>query len=385
MVSIPHELCGTQCNVCLYIDIMYVNGMPFLTTLSKNIKYHTAMWATDHMVPTIANLVESVLKLYSRDSFQVTDVCADCKFKPVLYILQDSGWSFTTNLANTQEHVPEAKCNNHILKEHIHATYHGIPYKMLPRTTICYMVMATEVKLNFFPAKGGCSNYFSPWEILHHVKLDYKKLCSVPLLSYVLSHNEPTLTNTADAHALDSLFLHTVHMKQGGYKCYHIPTCEVITQPYVTVIPTTPATIATIDSLGKSDSIPNLKITNLHGHLLFDSTNPALLAGVDDNNDDDTSLAGVQCNDTSLAGVPIPVLPNDDDDYHSDAESNHNSIDPNEADDNSSKASVHSTGSQAPVHTTADEPPQLSPDEEELDNIDDTQLPELETQVPVLS
>ena len=63
---------------------------------------------------------------------------------------------------------------------------------------------------------------------------------------------------------------------------------------------------------------------------------PALLAGVDDSDD----------NDTFFAGVPIPtntIATNDDDDL--DAESDHNSIDPNEADENSSKASIHSTGS----------------------------------------
>ena len=55
-----------------------------------------------------------------------------------------------------------------------------------------------------------------------------------------------------------------------------------------------PTTIVTINALGKSNSIQNLKITNLHGHLLFDSMDPALLAGVDDNNDNDTSLAECQ-------------------------------------------------------------------------------------------
>ena len=136
----------------------------------------------------------------------------------------------------------------------------------------------------------------------------------------------------------------------------------------------------TINALGNSDSILNLKITDLHGHLLFDSTDPALLAGVDDDDDDNTSLAGVQGNDTSLAGVPIPITTNNNDD-DSDTESDHNSIDPNKADYNSSKASVHSTGSQAPVHSMTSEPPQLPLNEEEPDN---TQLPELETQVPVL-
>ena len=133
-----------------------------------------------------------------------------------------------TNLADAQEHVPEAKHNNCVLKEPIHATYHRIPYKMLPRTVICYVVIQTAAKLNYFPAKGGCSNYFILREILHHVKLDYKKHCSLPLLSYVLAHHEATLTNTACAYALNCLFLCTIHTKKGGYECYHIPTHQVI-------------------------------------------------------------------------------------------------------------------------------------------------------------
>ena len=132
VVSIPHKLHDAEHDVCLYIDIMYINGMPFLTTISKNIKYCTAMWVADRTASTITSLVESVLKLYQQAGFQVTEVCTNHKFKPVLQVFQDDGWSFMTNLANAQEHVPEAECNKHILKEHIRATYHGIPYKMLP-------------------------------------------------------------------------------------------------------------------------------------------------------------------------------------------------------------------------------------------------------------
>ena len=186
------------------------------------------MWVADHTAPTITSLVESILKLHQWASFQVTEVCADHKFKPVLQVLQDGGWSFMTNLSNEHEHVPEAECNNPILKECICATYHWIPYKMIPRTVICYMVMETTAKLNYFPTKGGCSNYFSLREILHHVKLDYKKHCSIPLLSCVLTHDELTLANTVHAHVLDCLFLCAVQTSQGRYECYHIPTHQVI-------------------------------------------------------------------------------------------------------------------------------------------------------------
>ena len=113
-------------------------------------------------------------------------------------------------------------------------------------------------------------------------------------------------------------------------------------------LPATPTIIATIDALSKSNGIQNLKITNLCGHHLFDSSmDPALLAGVNDDdkdNDEHTSLAGVHDEDT---------------------ESNHNSIDPNEANDNSMKASIHSTRSHMSVHSATNEPPQHPPDEED--------------------
>ena len=96
---------------------------------------------------------------------------------------------------------------------------------------------------------------------------------------------------------------------------------------------------------------------------------------MDDNNDEDTSLAGVQGNNISFASLPIPIMTNNDDD-DLDAESDHNSVGPNEANNNSSKASIHTTRSHAPVHNMTDEPPQHPPDEEELDDIE---LPELET------
>ena len=106
MVSIPHELHDAQCDVCLYIDIMYINGMRFLTTISKNTKYHTEMWVTDHTVPTIAFLVESIVKLFQQAGFHIKELCTDCKYIPALQVLQDDGWSVITNLANAPEHVP---------------------------------------------------------------------------------------------------------------------------------------------------------------------------------------------------------------------------------------------------------------------------------------
>ena len=116
------------------------------------------------------------------------------------------------------------------------------------------MVMETAAKLNYFPTKGGCSNYFSPREILHHVKVDYKNHCSVPLLSYVLTLDEPTLTNTVHTFALDCLSLHAIQTKQGGYECIIFPLARLSNDLTSLSFPQTPAIIATIDALSISDS-----------------------------------------------------------------------------------------------------------------------------------
>ena len=117
------------------------------------------------------------------------------------------------------------------LKEHIHATYHGIPYTQLPHTVICYMVMETMVKLNYFPAKGGCLNYFSPREIFHHAMSSLTTRSTVPclfLVSFLHMMNQ-LLPIPIHACALDCLFLCAIQNKQGGYECYHIFTHQVIT------------------------------------------------------------------------------------------------------------------------------------------------------------
>ena len=98
------------------------------------------------------------------------------------------------------------------------------------------------------------------------------------------------------------------------------------------------------DAISKFNSIQNLEITDLCGHLLFiSSVSHDLLAGVDDDDiDEGTSIAGVH---------------DDQEDAKSDVESEHNSVYPNEEDDNSSKASIHSNSCQneTPVHSTNEE------------------------------
>ena len=111
------------------------------------------------------------------------------------------------NYASPQEHVPEAKRNNQVVKEHVHATYHHLPYNHLPRIMVKVLVDESAKKLNFFPAKYGISPYYSPCMILHQHNLNFDKHCQYAFATYVQVHDEPDPSNTNAPRTLDCIYL----------------------------------------------------------------------------------------------------------------------------------------------------------------------------------
>jgi hypothetical protein len=97
-----------------------------------------------------------VLAFYKRAGFKMTLVCAEPKFKPTLGIMRDIH-GFQPKYAN----VPAAERKNRDIEERVMARIHA----------------ECARRLNFFPAKDGCTGYYSPREILHHVKLDFDHQC----------------------------------------------------------------------------------------------------------------------------------------------------------------------------------------------------------------
>jgi hypothetical protein len=170
-----------------------------------------------------------------------------------------------------------------MVKEHIRATIHGMPFKAIPRVLIKCVVEECTRKLNFFPAKHGCSEYFSPREILHERKLNYAHECQIPTLSYVLIHDEPTPTISMQPCALDGIYMRPISNANGGHAMLHLATNEIITWRNLTVIPITPAVIKAVETLAKCDDVFSFKIESKKGVLLYDSST----AGVDDEDVDD--------------------------------------------------------------------------------------------------
>ena len=65
-IEIPQELVNAQRDITLCIDGMYVNGLSFLSTISRNLYYRTAQYAEEHK-----EALRSVLRVYNNGGFHV--------------------------------------------------------------------------------------------------------------------------------------------------------------------------------------------------------------------------------------------------------------------------------------------------------------------------
>jgi hypothetical protein len=97
------------------------------------------------------------------------------------------------------------------------------------------LVNDSAKKLNFFPAKNGISQYYSPRMILHQQNLDYDKHCQYAFGTYVQAHDKPDPSNTNAPRTLDCIYLQ--YNKQGGCDLLYLQTNRMITRCRVTPIP----------------------------------------------------------------------------------------------------------------------------------------------------
>jgi Reverse transcriptase (RNA-dependent DNA polymerase) len=277
-VEVPKELIDNHQNVTLCMDGIKINGVPFLTTISRNIMYRTAEWVPNQTPEAYRSVLDNVFQTYNKAGFRISIIHCDNEFRPLMTQLQNI-YNVQMNYANPQEHVPEAERNNRVIKERFRSAFHRLPFKAIPKIMVKILTMECAKKLNFFPPIGGISTYYSPRMIMHQKTLDYDKHCSIPFGAYVQAHTEPNPTNSQHPRTLDCIYLRYVDNNQGGHHLLDLRTGRTIKRRTVTNIPITQNVIDLVHEMARNDHMQNgLKIEARAGTILYDST---WIAGVD--------------------------------------------------------------------------------------------------------
>jgi hypothetical protein len=277
LIEIPPELKKLHKNLTLCMDIMFVNGMPMLTGIDRSIRFRALIALDSRSESEIFRGITSIFRLYENAGFRIKRIHCDQEFRNMMERVSTE-FDITMNYATAGEHVPEAERNNRTIQERIRATYHNLPYAMIPKVMLRYLAMICTQQLNYFPVKGGISPYYSPHVILTGKAIDYNKHCQIPFGAYVQANNEPNPTNTNAPRTIDCIYLRPFPNIQGGHELMDLKTGRVITRRRVTEIPVTELVIQAVENMAHEQGLTTLKITGRHTSSLYPAD---WIAGVD--------------------------------------------------------------------------------------------------------
>ena len=105
-IKTPKEIADLNKTVFLTADIFFVNGIPFLISLSRKIDYTGVSHLKGRTSAIIFDAFKAIFKFYLQQGFRIQTVHADGKFKALKYIIQNMPVGTRVNLTSTNEHVP---------------------------------------------------------------------------------------------------------------------------------------------------------------------------------------------------------------------------------------------------------------------------------------
>ena len=162
--TVRRDILSLHCVVTLCVDIMYVNKLPFLVTISRALKFGTIEFLTNRREDTIGQCIKNVMRLYGSRGFLVTMTHADGEFEVLRGSLAAAGSGL--NVCSHDEHVPEVERYIRTIKERARCLYNSVPFTRFPVVMIKEMVTACVFWLNMFPPHDGVSATLSPWALM---------------------------------------------------------------------------------------------------------------------------------------------------------------------------------------------------------------------------
>jgi hypothetical protein len=277
LIEIPPELKQKHEYLIFCMDIMFVNDMPMLTGIDRSIRFRALIALDDRSEKSIFKGIDSIFRLYHKAGFRIRHIYCDQEFRTMMDKVSDK-LGIDMNYATASEHVSDAEQNNRTIQDRITATYHNLPYSVVPKIMLRYLAIISTDCLNYLPAKGGISPYYSPHVILTQRPLDLQKHCKFPFGPYVQANNEPNPTNTNAPRTIDCIYLRPFPNLQGGHDVMDLRSGRVITRRNLKDLPVTDLVIQAVENMAIQQGFTTLKFTNRRAPSIYPAD---WIAGVD--------------------------------------------------------------------------------------------------------
>ena len=319
ILAVPPGILENYQNINIQADVMYINKMPFLVTISDKIGFTTLEHLPNCQNHNLHQGVRNVSRVYRECGFKVISADMDNAFA---YIEQDL-WDekISPNFVSASEHVAKVERRNRVIKERARAMRHSLPFKCIPKLMLRELVKFVVLWLNAFPTKGG-PLHISPHEIVTGVALDYEKHCKLDFGSYVQTHEETHIRNGTEARTCGVIALGPNMSSRSGYWFMSLLTGKRIHRRKWTSLPMPSEVVSRVVHLAQLENQPELlTFCDRHGDPMklpddIVDIEPPIVSDEDDQItgvDNDDQLTGVD-NDVPITGVDddMPMTPSED-------------------------------------------------------------------------
>jgi len=261
LVEIPRDFLNLYKNITITADVFFVNGIPFLLTLSRQVRFLTVQHVPHRSAGELANSLKLTLQTYGAAGFLVPAILMDGEFDKLCEKLT----GVITNTTAAREHVNEIERMIQTVKGRVRGVKNTLPRRLrgvpLPNLFYKSMVYFAIFWLNAFPASPGVgiSTDLSPREMVLRQSIDVKLLCRVLFGTYCEVHHEPEAkdTNNMEPRTTEGIAMGPVGNIQGTQKFYDLKTSRIIKRKEFTVMPMPDSIMDLIIQHGERDKQGN--------------------------------------------------------------------------------------------------------------------------------
>jgi hypothetical protein len=300
---VPEDFLSRYRTVTLCMDVMFVNTIPFLMTISEHLCFGTATDIPDRKPTTFLDALKPVLALYHGRGFLVTMIRADTEFETLRTSLRNT-CSIELNIAPEGEHVPQLDRYIRTIKERCRCNVASVPWAYWPRLLVVLLVGAATFWINVFPPGDALSRHISPRTMLTGLSLDARKHCRVPFGSYVHTHEEGD--NTMAARTLPAIAGLPTGNAQGTHTFFNLTTGRALQRNHWTELPMPHHVIAQLNRMGrKNRNVPGVHFRDRYPDDDIDDPDDASY----DPEHDNTNHSSTSSDDLDAVPPPHPLPP----------------------------------------------------------------------------
>ena len=181
VIEVPRELVNIYRNIRLFVDVMNMNKVAFLYTISENINFRTSSYLKVETKMSLFESMKKVIKKYEDSSFKVKFVDADMQFE----CLEDDFRGIIFKIVDTDDHTHAMERFIRIMKEGTRSIVVDMPFLCMTIVMIKCIVALSTRNLNQFPLENSISNKYSSLIIITGVPLADARKYTINFGSYV--------------------------------------------------------------------------------------------------------------------------------------------------------------------------------------------------------